>query len=327
MRSKVKTGALSALLIGTLVGTGGFLSAGAASAAIAPGSLTTTTSTSADVDRWVVPQTQQGGDYWTAERMQSAIPGEVLVQDNVAAGMIGAVAAGATSLVAPQQADPDQSPTATQVSPISHIGKIFFTLGGTDYVCSGNSISAANENTVVTAGHCVNEGPGNFASRLIFVPAYENGSAPFGQWNATELYAPTQWSNNGDISYDTGFAIVASPTGTSLSDSVGASGVTFNQSRGLTYTAYGYPAAPPFTGETLQSCYGTASADPYGQSQSQGIPCDMTGGSSGGPWMIGNGSSGLQNSVNSFGYNNIANTMFGPYWGSVIENTYVAASA
>ena len=325
MRSKVKTGALSALLIGTLVSAGTFLSAGAASAAIAP-ELTGTTS-SADVDRWVVPQTQQGGDYWTPERMQSAIPGEVLVQDNVPGGAIGAVAAGATSLVSPQAANSSPSPAATQVSPISHIGKIFFTLGGTDYVCSGNAISAANENTVVTAGHCVNEGPGNFASRLIFVPAYENGSAPFGQWNATELYAPTQWSNSGDISYDTGFAVVSSPTGTSLSDSVGASGVTFNQSRGLTYTAYGYPAAAPFNGETLQSCYGTASADPYGQTQSQGIPCDMTGGSSGGPWMIGSGSTGLQNSVNSFGYNNIANTMFGPYWGSVIQNAYVVASA
>ena len=325
MRSKVKSGALSALLIGTLVGTGGFFSAGAASAAIAPESVVS--SASSDVERWVVPQTQQGGNYWTSERMQSAIPGEVLVQDNVAAGAIGAVAAGATSLVSPQAAGSDKSTAATRVSPISHIGKVFFTLGGTDYVCSGNAISAANKNTVVTAGHCVNEGPGACASRLTFVPAYENGSAPFGQWNATELYAPTQWSNSGDISYDTGFAIVSSPTGSSLSDSVGASGVTFNQSRGLTYTAYGYPAAAPFNGETLQSCYGTATPDPYGQSQSQGIPCDMTGGSSGGPWMIGSGSTGLQNSVNSFGYNNIANTMFGPYWGSVIQNTYVAASA
>ena len=226
-----------------------------------------------------------------------------------------------------QSADGQVETAAARVAPIGHIGKVFFTLQGTDYVCSGNAISAVNENTIATAGHCLNSGPGAFASRLTFVPAYENGAAPYGQWDATELFAPTQWSSGGDITYDTGFAIVASPTGRTLSDTVGASGVAFNNARGLSSTAYGYPAGAPFTGETLQSCTGRATADPYGQSESQGIPCDMTGGSSGGPWFIGSGSGGLQNSVNSFGYNNVSNTMFGPYWGSVIENVYDAASA
>jgi V8-like Glu-specific endopeptidase len=217
--------------------------------------------------------------------------------------------------------------TPYTAAPTSTHGKVFFTLGGSDYVCSGNAISAANKNTVVTAGHCVNEGPGSFASRFTFVPAYLNGSAPYGQWSATDLYAPTQWASGGDITYDTGFATVSPPSGSSLSDTVGASGVSFNNSRGLTYTAFGYPAAPPFTGETLQSCNGRATDDPFGQSQSQGIPCDMTGGSSGGPWFIGSGSGGTQNSINSFGYDGVANTMFGPYWGSVIQSTYAAASS
>jgi V8-like Glu-specific endopeptidase len=38
---------------------------------------------------------------------------------------------------------------------------------------------------VSTAGHCVNEGPGDFATNWAFVPAYNNGSAPFGTWNRT----------------------------------------------------------------------------------------------------------------------------------------------
>lgn len=316
---KFRSGAIAALSIGALFLTGGLVSAGAAAAA-APVE-------SSDVERWVVPQAQLGGDYWTAERMMAAIPGAALVADRVASATSGAVEAGPTVSVTKQFAESQIVPAALQEAPVSHIGKVFFTLSGTDYVCSGNAVAAANESTVVTAGHCVNEGPGAFASRLIFVPAYENGAAPYGQWNATELYAPTQWSSGGDINYDTGFAIVSSSTGSTLSDTVGASGVTFNASRGLTYSAYGYPAAPPFTGETLQSCYGTASDDPFGQTDSQGIPCDMTGGSSGGPWFIGDGSSGFQNSVNSFGYNIVPNTMFGPYWGSVIENAYYVASA
>ena len=90
---------------------------------------------------------------------------------------------------------------------------------------------------------------------------------------------------------------------------VGGQGVGFNLARGLSYNAYGYPAAPPFNGETLQSCSGTASDDVWGGTQSQGIPCNMTGGSSGGPWLTGGSTI---NSVNSFGYDGVPNRMFGP---------------
>ncbi|TFD74172.1 hypothetical protein E3T54_15395 [Cryobacterium sp. Sr8] len=320
-RTTFRSRAFAVLAVGAVLATGGLATSGGASAAPAAGS--------SDVERWVVPQTQQSGDYWTAARMKAAKPGDTLVADNVASA---ASTHSAPVAVGPKKSVAKQSPTlkarpVPALAPVSHIGKVFFTLGGANYVCSGNAISAANENTVVTAGHCLNEGPGAFASRFTFVPAYNNGAAPYGQWEATELYAPTQWASGGDINYDTGFAIVASPTGTSLSDTVGASGASFNNSRGLTYSAYGYPAAAPFNGATLQSCYGTATDDPYGQTQSQGIPCNMTGGSSGGPWFIGSGTSGYQNSVNSFGYSGVKNTMFGPYWGSVIQSTYVAAAA
>jgi len=53
----------------------------------------------------------------------------------------------------------------------------------------------------------------------------------------------------------------------------------------------------------------------------------MTGGSSGGPWFIGTGSAGFQNSINSYGYGTRATTMFGPYWGTVIQQAYNSASA
>ena len=52
----------------------------------------------------------------------------------------------------------------------------------------------------------------------------------------------------------------------------------------------------------------------------------MTGGSSGGPWFIGTGSDGLQNSINSYGYNRSA-VMYGPYWGTVIHDAYNFAAA
>ena len=318
-------------VVGALALSVALISGGAAGASTPNGVAPT------GVDTWIVPQTQQGGDYWTDERMRAANPGDALVADKAAAaaakGMQSGFTTSGSAATVPSQVATAQgpvaavTPNATQESTVSHIGKVFFTLGGADYVCSGNAVSAVNQSTVATAGHCVNEGPGNFASRWIFVPAYENGSAPYGQWTASKLTTPSQWGSDGNITYDTGFATVASLNGATLSSTVGASGVSFNQSRGLTYNAFGYPAAAPFNGATLQSCSGTATADPYGQSESQGIPCDMTGGSSGGPWFIGSGSAGSQNSNNSFGYTNVPNTMFGPYWGSVIQNAYTVASA
>jgi V8-like Glu-specific endopeptidase len=310
-------------LAGTLTLSAAILAGGAAGASATP----TGDGDSPGVDTWVVPQTQEAGDYWTAERMEAATPGDVLIADEITGMAAPVTESGAPFSLPSEAADAAVSPRATPQQPVDTIGKVFFTLGGSDYVCSGNSIASANESTVASAGHCVNEGPGAFATRWIFVPAYDNGVAPFGKWSASELAAPSRWTSGGDISYDTGFATVAPLNGQSLSDTVGASGVAFNQSRGLSYTAYGYPAASPFDGESLQSCAGRATNDPFGQSASQGIPCDMTGGSSGGPWFIGSGSGGKQNSINSFGYDSVSNTMFAPYWGSVIQATYASASS
>ena len=50
----------------------------------------------------------------------------------------------------------------------------------------------------------------------------------------------------------------------------------------------------------------------------------MTGGSSGGPWLIDNNT--VINSLNSFGYQGVRNTMFGPYFGSQIQSAYNTAA-
>ena len=62
--------------------------------------------------------------------------------------------------------------------------------------------------------------------------------------------------------------------------------------------------------------------DTFGGSQDQGLPCNMTGGSSGGGWIT----SGSLNSVNSFGYTGLRDVMWGPYFGSTIQSVYNAAS-
>ncbi|WP_458115070.1 trypsin-like serine peptidase [Arthrobacter sp. D2-10] len=264
--------------------------------------------------------------YWTPERMKSAKPGNTINSQGWGEqGRSIMPKAGTEAQAAPQQkAAP--STRAGSPAPVSHIGKVFFTLGGQNYVCSANSVQSTNQSTVATAGHCTYDINAGWASKFVFVPAYNNGSAPYGMWSATSLHSTTEWVSRNDISYDGAFAVVAPLNGRTLTAAVGASKIGFNLARGLTYTAYGYPAASPFNGETLKSCYGTASRDRIGGTQSQGIPCDMTGGSSGGPWFVGSGSGGTQNSVNSFGYNIQKNVMYGPYFGSSIQTAYSTAS-
>ncbi|MGG5751962.1 trypsin-like serine peptidase [Zafaria sp. Z1313] len=288
-----------------------------------------------------LPQQKSSAAGWSAERMLNAVGESVLAEkaaerwsaqnvlrpaaldaDNAPLSIPG-TAPSAPAAVAPAA---EAAPSAANENPVPHIGKVFFTLGGQDYVCSGNSVVSGNDSVVSTAGHCLNEGPGSFASEFVFVPAYENGSAPYGQWPAETLYAPTAWIQQGDMSVDTAFAVLAEQGGQSLADAVGASGVQFNAPTGQQYTAYGYPAASPFNGQTLKSCSGTATPDSINPGfGTQGIPCDMTGGSSGGPWFINATHGGYQNSVNSYGYGGV-NAMFGPRWANVIQDSYEAAS-
>ncbi|WP_316249014.1 hypothetical protein [Brachybacterium sp. Z12] len=108
---------------------------------------------------------------------------------------------------------------------------------------------------------------------------------------------------------------------------MGASGIEFNTQRGELYTSYGYPAAAPFDGESLEQCQDYGVDDTLGGTDDQAIDCDMTGGSSGGPWFVGDGADGMQISVNSFGYTAQPNVMYGPYLGDVAQEVYEEAAA
>lgn len=93
--------------------------------------------------------------------------------------------------------------------------------------------------------------------------------------------------------------------------------------------AFGYPAADPYDGRELIYCSGTTFTD-FIQSSDHGLRCDMTGGSSGGPWFRefdeATGT-GVQASVNSFGYTFLPGYMFGPYFGSAAQALYEQAAS
>ena len=71
---------------------------------------------------------------------------------------------------------------------------MFFTDDGLNYVCSGTAVLSGNKSMVWTAGHCVHDGASNFHTNWSFVPAYADGSRPYGTWTARTLLTTSGWA-------------------------------------------------------------------------------------------------------------------------------------
>jgi len=268
-------------------------------------------------------------DYWTPERMETAIPGDALLRDAAAAVPIGDLDLGLGPTSARRaQAERVDKPRS---KPFRTHGKVFFTLGLVDYVCSGTSVKSKTESLVVTAGHCTYSEADGYASNFMFVPAYDNGDTPFGEWTAKKLKATPQWENNENISYDVGMATMGKRNDKKLANVVGKRGIAFDVGRNVRFDVFGYPAEDPYNGERMYRCDSPAQGPDNSQNKPKPtrIDCDMTGGSSGGGWVLPGGD---VNSVVSYGYectiiilpcgNPEEGKLFGPYFGNEIKKLY-----
>ncbi|MBT2454031.1 serine protease [Streptomyces sp. ISL-86] len=270
--------------------------------------------------------------FWTAERMRNATPLDITAAPRTA-GTAATPTARPTSI-------PPTSPTASSTaSPtafpqpggawtgggaiVKTSGRVFFTMGDRTASCSGDSITSANGSTVITAGHCVKY-QGAWHTNWVFVPAYNNGNAPYGQWSATKTFATDQWAASEDMNMDVGLAVVAPLNGQKLSQVVGAQGILFNGGYNKQMYSFGFPAASPYDGTKLVYCSGNTGKD-FLLTKDHSLACNMTGGSSGGPWLQDFSETtglGTQVSVNSFGYNFLPNRMYGPYFGNEAKAAY-----
>ncbi|MGW4475554.1 trypsin-like serine peptidase [Nonomuraea sp. NPDC004354] len=208
-------------------------------------------------------------------------------------------------------------------------GRVFLTMDGVDFVCSASTIRSANKDVVVTAGHCVKDGTGSWAANWTFVPGYEaGGGRPYGTFTARRMFVAGPWSRSGDDSYDLGMVALNTAGGRHVTDAVGMQEIAFNPTRGGQTYGFGFPADPPFDGERLIYCAGRVAEDPHGQTRDQGLRCDMTAGSSGGPWLTSFDAvtgRGMVTSVSSFKYSDDRGTMYGPYFGDSAKALYASA--
>jgi V8-like Glu-specific endopeptidase len=226
------------------------------------------------------------------------------------------------------------APATPGVYPYISVGKIFFTQNGSNYVCSGASVvSAAAFQTVWTAGHCLSDGSNTFNTNTVFVPSFRNGVAPYGLFTATVLVTTNAWHATGDFTRDLGaFRVGVNGAGQTLQSRVGSLGFAWNQPRAQHYNDFGYPAAAPFNGQWMVTCQAShaydditiagAGPDPFA------IGCDMTGGSSGGPFIKNFKAQNYINGHNDYKYINPALplAMFSPYFDALANTVRCVAS-
>lgn len=210
-------------------------------------------------------------------------------------------------------------------------GKVFFTLDGTDYVCSGSVVASANQDVVLTAAHCVCDGAGHWAAHWTFVPGYADGRAPYGSYPARAFFVPAQWTDDADEADDIAFVAV----GTARVDGarrhvaavVGGQRIGFGR-RGGTEAVFGYPQEPPYHGRVLEYCDGPLRPDPYGLADA-GLACGLTQGGSGAPWLSGFDPAtglGVISGVTAFRYAWDNVTLYSPDLGPVAQALYARAS-
>jgi V8-like Glu-specific endopeptidase len=291
-------------------------------------------------------QNLQAATEWTTEDFQSAEPYPVpeitedMVKDFIEQMTSTSARGGSTSPggapSSPESGDDAPQPTAGYpypppfnqhevltpytTYPYCTIGKIFFDQGGRRYQASA---AAIGKNGIWTAGHCVHSGnnqPSGWSTNLVFVPAYRDGAAPFGQFTMRQLFCRTNWyahGNPGGLFEDMGTAILNPLNGRMLSQVVGWLGFAWNFPRNQVWTSLGYPAEPPFNG--LRMYQDTA---PYANDGSVpgspppfGIGCSMTGGCSGGPFVMGLGSTNHVNGHNSYRPTSQPLEIYSPYFG------------
>lgn len=185
--------------------------------------------------------------------------------------------------------------------------------------CTAEVVQSANQDVLLTAGHCLDSGS-RAHDEVTFAPGYYGalcpvsgttagavasdaflcGTAPYGLWHERDAILNSGYVYQGQQGLDYGFVLLKTQFGTHIQLAVGGMALTFcpgqsfplhptcDAGSGATqaWTAYGQP--DPSVG--LQSCgpgsVGTVTLSQTGPDSLSLSPCTvLTGGASGGPWI------------------------------------------
>jgi hypothetical protein len=281
--------------------------------------------------------------YWTADRIKAAKPREFVI------GSHRVQPAGKP--VKPAPGGGGLAPTVGSLWPDGKgkiyraTGRVLFTVNGGNWICSASvaTDARADISVIVTAGHCAfDQATHTFATNWMFIPefdtreTYDCSAATYGCWTADRLVVNAGFANETGFTqtaaqYDWAFAVVrgGGTASTQLDATVGSFPISFRSyASGAAVAAFGYPAGGKYSGNNdLIYCSNSLGTDPYNLGRTYKLSCDMTGGSSGGPWLTSfdaTGDSGVLSSLNSYTYSGIT-AMHGPKFTARTEATWTEA--
>lgn len=283
-----------------------------------------------------------GGGTEGSRRPEQKVAGTLQTDLGSTAALASTTVVGGTST-----ANAPKWPLSYSSNPNRQLGKLFFYDPGTRSTswCSATAVTSGNKSTVLTAGHCVYkpdpdnngviDGNGYWFTNFQFCPGYEYG-CKLGIWNYRRASTTNTWyygygtARTYDFRDDVAVVLVnRDSSGRYLTDAVGSQGIWFNGPQNVWRTAIGYPKSDArwpqysYDGEDAIYCQNVDSIDAK-YTGTMWIPCTMTGGASGGPWLTWVDSTswtGYVNSVDSHkpwggGYMN------GPYFGAAEQDLY-----
>ncbi len=190
--------------------------------------------------------------------------------------------------VGAKSSEADGSVNRPWSGPIPHgVGRLFFTeVPGEDHWCTATAVGGANKDLATTAAHCVwpgltKDGTQIKVTNAVFVPGYRDGQRPQGVFAARVYLLPESYTQHS--SPDIAMIAFDQDHGSHLAERTEPQRISFDRAEPGKAAILGYPGSHTARGNSLYWCDNVkAEPDSTGTWSS---PCDMAGGSSGGPWL------------------------------------------
>jgi V8-like Glu-specific endopeptidase len=167
--------------------------------------------------------------------------------------------------------------------PFQAVGRLFFTTPSGSSSCTASVISP--NNIIVTAAHCAYDTVSNrWYSNWSFAPGYRNGARPYGTFPWQQAWVLNGWINASGTVRRYDVAVIKlrnNSSGRPVTYYTGSLGRSWNYGSVQHHFSYGYPSNIG-SSQYLQTC----AAESFSSGTDVlGMGCNMTYGSSGGPWI------------------------------------------
>ncbi|WP_139559002.1 trypsin-like serine peptidase [Methylotetracoccus oryzae] len=229
--------------------------------------------------------------YWTTDRVASAQP---LLPTRDSGGLISQ-SFGTANLDFTRSRITPQS--ANKARPYRSVGKLYFSVPGQgDFQCSASVIK---NRLIVTAAHCLYTDGIGWHTNWAFIPGFDGTKAPpanrpYGTWNWSHATIPTAWvTSAGALPNNEDFGLLelvdqATPPSAvtrTVGATVGKLNVEIGHLSDTHVTMLGYPCNFDSCAIMQRNDAGDHRGSGVAGSTAYEYGSDMTGGSSGGPWV------------------------------------------